>query len=170
VTLKANRTITVGYRASFWVDIVPSTGGATAPAGGWYAAGANLTLSAVPESGYQFVTWVGSGAGAYSGPLAAPSVVVTGPISELAQFEPVAPSPPSTAPATLWQNHATLAALAAIGLLVGALVGLLLFRRRSDGSELEPDPSTSEAPPSSEPAPWGEGPGEEETPPEGGEP
>lgn len=58
------------------------------PGSGWFDVGASLTPSVSPAAGWAVGTWVGTGPGAYSGPQASPTIVVVGPISEIAILYP----------------------------------------------------------------------------------
>jgi len=59
----------------------------------WIPLGSGVEASAVPQPGYTFDGWVGTGSGAYTGPLPSVAFNATGPVSEVATFSPV--SPPS---------------------------------------------------------------------------
>src|SRR5881296_3601114 len=58
------------------------------PASGWYDVGASITPSVSPAAGWAVGIWQGSGPGAYSGPQARPTIIVVGPISEIAILYP----------------------------------------------------------------------------------
>src|SRR5437867_3119870 len=58
------------------------------PASGWFDVGASLTPIVTPAAGWAVGTWIGTGPGAYSGPQASPTVLVAGPISEIAILYP----------------------------------------------------------------------------------
>lgn len=56
---------------------------------GWYDSGAVVHLNATSSPGYEFIRWVGSGTGNYSGNRSNTSVTMGGPITEKAVFEPL---------------------------------------------------------------------------------
>src|SRR2546426_284765 len=58
------------------------------PASGWFNVGASLTPIVTPAAGWAVGTWMGSGPGAYSGPQASPTILVGGPMSEIAILYP----------------------------------------------------------------------------------
>jgi Divergent InlB B-repeat domain len=83
-----NVTVVIPYSTQYYLTTVPSpaSGGTVAPPSGWFAAGAEVNLSAVPNSGFAFVNWSGSGNGSYSGTNATPVISMNGPITETATF------------------------------------------------------------------------------------
>ena len=84
----SNVTSSVLFGTQYWVgtQALPSDGGSTAPASGWYAAGAPISLQAVPASGDSFTGWTGQGPGSYSGTSNPVSITVRGSINETADF------------------------------------------------------------------------------------
>ncbi|MGC2788727.1 MAG: alkaline phosphatase family protein, partial [Thermoplasmata archaeon] len=58
---------------------------------GWYAFGSSVEFAATVPAGSVFAGWNGTGAGSYSGMANPMSINVTGPITEVADFEPTAP-------------------------------------------------------------------------------
>ncbi len=58
------------------------------PASGWYDVGASIMPSVTPAAGWAVGTWMGTGPGAYSGPQGSPTILVAGPISEIAILYP----------------------------------------------------------------------------------
>lgn len=58
------------------------------PATGWYDVGFSLTPTVTPAAGWAVGAWEGSGPGAYSGPQARPTILIVGPISEIAILYP----------------------------------------------------------------------------------
>jgi len=57
-------------------------------ASGWYDVGASLAPSVRPAAGWAMGAWIGTGSGAYSGPEVSPTILVAGPISEIAILYP----------------------------------------------------------------------------------
>src|SRR5438094_3473100 len=58
------------------------------PASGWFDVGASLTPIVTPAARWALGTWIGTGSGAYSGPQASPTILVGGPMSEIAILYP----------------------------------------------------------------------------------
>jgi hypothetical protein len=56
---------------------------------GWYNAGVKVTLTAVANAGYKFLSWTGKGTGSYTGTGSENSATITmnGPITETANFK-----------------------------------------------------------------------------------
>jgi hypothetical protein len=78
----------------FTDNTIPSVGGYSSPASGWNNAFSKINLVAVPNSGYQFTGWIGTGFSSYTGvgyyvPGSgeyAQSVTIMSPITENATF------------------------------------------------------------------------------------
>jgi len=66
ITMNSNKSITA-YFTTVWytltTSVSPSGGGSVSPAGGTYAAGSQVTLTATPASGYNFSNWGGDASG-----------------------------------------------------------------------------------------------------------
>ncbi|MDH5627626.1 MAG: T9SS type A sorting domain-containing protein, partial [Candidatus Krumholzibacteria bacterium] len=87
---------TTTFRAQYTLVTVAGSGGSVAPAGGWYDAGSIVTVTAVPDSGYSFQSWSGSGSGAYSGTQNPRNISINGPVIQTANFVPgITPAAPS---------------------------------------------------------------------------
>ena len=89
-------TIVFTYQHQFYLtmQVNPSGTGSTTPStSGWYNAGQKVTIGATAKSGYNFLSWAGSGAGSYSaicsvaGCSSAAAVTMNAPITETANFE-----------------------------------------------------------------------------------
>ncbi len=69
VYMSQNRTITATFtqggptQCSFTVSVNPATGGTVSNTGGTYACGISVPVTATPNSGYNFGSWSGLGAG-----------------------------------------------------------------------------------------------------------
>ena len=141
----------VGYTAYFWVYVSESSGGNVTPLGGaWYARNSPLQLMASPALGMVFLGWSGAGsapgANNYTGTTAQPgSFGVNGPVVEYATFGPAAP--PAKTVTSIWEAPALWAALALVGLAVGAIVGLLVGRSRRKSATEPMGPSGGSPPP-----------------------
>ena len=66
-----------------------SQDGRVSPTNSLQNANSVVTISAFPNTGYTFYNWVGSGLGSYTGNTNPASVTMNGPITEIANFEPV---------------------------------------------------------------------------------
>ncbi|MDH4037393.1 MAG: YCF48-related protein [Candidatus Krumholzibacteria bacterium] len=96
VALVSNTNLTTTFRAQYTLVTVAGSGGSVAPAGGWYDAGSIVTVTAVPDSGYSFQSWSGSGSGAYSGTQNPRNISINGPVIQTANFVPgITPAAPS---------------------------------------------------------------------------
>jgi len=63
-----------------------SGGGTVVPPSGWWGPGTVVPIVAVPDEGWWFIRWAGSGPGSYTGPDSAASVTLLAPITETATF------------------------------------------------------------------------------------
>ncbi len=86
VTLVKDTTFTVKLKSQFFLTMNAGTGGTASPASSWIDSAQTVPVSATPSGGYSFTSWVGSGAGSYSGLLNPANVTMTGPITESASF------------------------------------------------------------------------------------
>jgi uncharacterized repeat protein (TIGR02543 family) len=88
LTVSGDGSVTVTYLAQYLLTIAPTVNGTLTPAAGsyWETAGTAVSIEATPAHGFVFVGWVGTGLGAYSGPVASQSVTPAGPVSEAAGF------------------------------------------------------------------------------------
>jgi Divergent InlB B-repeat domain len=85
VTVRA--PFTTEYRLT--TSVVTAGSGSVSPPAGWLAAGAVVSVSALPATGYFFASWSGSGPGNYSGANDPATVTMDGPVSETASFQPI---------------------------------------------------------------------------------
>ncbi len=121
-------TIPVGH----WYQVQVSSPYSQPSGSGWYLSGSSVTFSvqdqAVTVSGttYNLVGWTGAGIGSYTGSETSPSVTMSAPIQETANWQaaPAQGSPflPMSAPVLL-----------GLGVVIAAglgLLGLFLFKRR----------------------------------------
>jgi List-Bact-rpt repeat protein len=147
VSVAANQSLSVSFTEQFLVTVTNGSGGtvsAIPTSGGWVNAGASVTLSATPvNASYVFSNWSGTGDGSYTGTVASTTLTVNGPITEGASFAPVYPVK-STGSATAGEPLAF--GLLAVLLVVGLLIGYLVFRRRpappSSASSADDDRTT----------------------------
>ncbi len=84
----ANVTIDVSYLTQYYLIMLanPSNGGSITPTGGWYNAGSSVTINAIPNSNFEFVSWTGTGSGSYSGTGTQVTITINSPITEQANF------------------------------------------------------------------------------------
>lgn len=83
--VKVNVVFIIQYYLT--VIISPQGGGTVTSGSGWYNSGSSVTLTAVPNKDYRFISWSGSGTGSYSGTNNPASIVMTSPITETANFQ-----------------------------------------------------------------------------------
>ncbi len=122
VLVASNGTVTVTYSPEYLLTLAATAGGTIggATSGAWLSSGDTETLVAMPQAGYHFVTWNGTGPGSYSGTdPTAPVTASTGPINEIAQF--VVNPPPTTQYYTITVTETGLPASAAWNATVGSM-------------------------------------------------
>ncbi len=81
-------TGTANFTTNYFLTMNAGPGGSVSPASFWTNSGENVTITAMPNTGYSFSNWLGSGPGSYSGNNSAASVTMEGPITETAAFQP----------------------------------------------------------------------------------
>ena len=86
VTPTTNKTYTATFTKQYYLTMTAGTGGTVSPASGWRNNGASVSISAIPNTGYTFSTWTGSGNGSFSGTTNPFSITMGGPITESATF------------------------------------------------------------------------------------
>lgn len=85
-----NPGVSCTYSAQYLLTTVvyPSGSGAVypvpIPGGIWYNTGSHVTISAIPNNGYTFTTWVGNGSDSYTGSKNPVSIIMNGPVTESA--------------------------------------------------------------------------------------
>jgi len=162
VRVAANGSTAVTFSEEFALTVHSSSGGSVSGASdgvNWVASGSQTTLTATPQTGYQFAGWVGTGTGAanpYTGPGASNKVTASGPTNETASFVPIV-QPTKTGSATAGQVPAL--GILAVLLVVGLVVGLLVGRRRGG----RPSEETYEEAPSDGSEPMADGTAGDET-------
>lgn len=84
----ANVTIDVSYEIQYYLTMLasPANGGSVNPTGGWYNAGSSVTIDAIANTNFEFVSWSGTGNGSYSGTSTQVTITINGPITEQANF------------------------------------------------------------------------------------
>jgi hypothetical protein len=88
--VSSTTTLSLVFAHQFYVDMESNTvaGGSITPASDWFNAGQQIQISVVPDSGWQFENWNGSGNGSYSGTVNQSNVTVDSAIVETATFYP----------------------------------------------------------------------------------
>jgi hypothetical protein len=81
-----NKTYTATFTTQYYLTMAHGTGGTVSPNSGWRNAGAVVSISATPSTGYSFSNWAGTGTGSYSGTTNPGSITMGGPITEAATF------------------------------------------------------------------------------------
>ena len=123
LTVRSNVTISVSYDPYYFVAVSASVGGTVSPGAGWYASGSVLYLVAAANSSDTFASWAGSGTGSYTGGNATASVIVTGPITEVATFQS---NHVGAAGTSIWSNPATWAGFGGAALVIGIAIGAIV--------------------------------------------
>jgi hypothetical protein len=93
INVSSPATHTANFRTEHYLTMSADTGGVVMPASGWYTHGAPVSITATPDSGYEFAGWEGAGPGSYTGIANPTSIAVNGPVSQQALFEATVPLP-----------------------------------------------------------------------------
>lgn len=125
----SNSTFTVTFSEEFQVTVIGGPGGTVTPLTQWVAANGSVTLTATANASSTFFGWNGTGAGAYTGNQTSTAITVLGPITESATFHPKPTNSGSSPNSNAGSPILPIGLLAAL-LVVGAVVGLLVGRRR----------------------------------------
>lgn len=124
-TVSKTDTLHVALTPYYWVAVSTTAGGTVSPGSGYYAANQILYLVATPAPGYAFTQWSVQGTGGYTGSNATASIIVTGPLTEVAGFHSMNGGSLAT---SIWSNPETWAGVAAVGLVAGLGVGIVVAR------------------------------------------
>ena len=81
-----NTTYTAKFNTQYYLTMSAGTGGKVSPSSGWRSSGTAVAITATAATGYTFINWNGSGNGSYSGATNPASIVMGGPIAEVASF------------------------------------------------------------------------------------
>lgn len=80
-------TYTANFTTQYQLTMNAGAGGTVSPlSGNWYDAGQQVQISAVPNSGFTFGSWSGSGSGSYSGSNNPVNITLNNPITQTAGF------------------------------------------------------------------------------------
>ncbi len=80
----SNTSYTANFATEHYLTMNAGAGGTVTPQSGWRAAGAQVQISATPNSGFQFTGWTGG----YTGTNNPATVTISNPISVTANFSP----------------------------------------------------------------------------------
>ena len=86
VRMISNITETAQWKTQYYLTVKAGEGGSSLRSSGWYDEGTHVTITAKPDSGYSFESWIGKGKGSFTGTLAIHNVTVDGPITQTAFF------------------------------------------------------------------------------------
>lgn len=166
VAVPGSGTYRISFDTQYWVQISSSSGGSVAVQGptggavnptGWFKAGSQLVLNATSLGSWLFQSWNGTGTGSSTTGQPTTTIQVNGPITEIAEFQ--APLPPTKTVGGVFSSTPVWGILAAVGLLAGLGLGMVMFRRRKGGSGGRGSMEEAEEAPSSEPSSFAENPG-----------
>ena len=79
-------TYTANFSTQFFLTMNAGAGGTVTPASNWFNSGQDVTITAVPNSGFIFGGWTGVGSISFTGTTNPSSVTMNGPITETAAF------------------------------------------------------------------------------------
>jgi subtilisin len=83
-------TYTANFVTQHQLTLTAGTGGTiNLPSNNFYAAGAQVQISATPNPGFVFVGWAGTGSGSYTGANNPVNVTMNSPVTQVATFAPV---------------------------------------------------------------------------------
>jgi hypothetical protein len=88
ITVSGPGSVIGNYGIQYYLTmgVSPSGAGSVSPGSGWYNAGSSVQISATANSGYEFMEWLGSGSGSYSGSSNPTTITMNGPITETAYY------------------------------------------------------------------------------------
>ena len=89
VVAPAERTTYLAtFSPEYRLSMTAGENGSVTPQSGWYAPGVPIEIEAIPDHGYAFVEWGGSGPGRYVGSTNPVVISLAGPVSQTANFGP----------------------------------------------------------------------------------
>jgi uncharacterized repeat protein (TIGR02543 family) len=86
VTVVKDTTFTVSFKTQFLLTTSAGTGGTVTPPTGYYDSAQVVPVTAIPNGGYTFTGWTGTGTGSYTGPVNPANVTMHSPITQTAGF------------------------------------------------------------------------------------
>lgn len=125
ISVPATTSFNVSYVKQYIVTIESTAGGSTIPSGtSWYNAGSNVSITAIPASGYEFVGWETNSSIAFTNSSsAATNAIINSAGTIVATFKAI-PSSPQPSSYTLEYI------VAAVFIVIVILAAVLLIRRR----------------------------------------
>ena len=125
ISVPATTSFNVSYVKQYIVTIESNAGGSTIPSGtSWYNAGSNVSITAIPASGYEFVGWETNSSIAFTNSSsAATNAIINSAGTIVATFKAI-PSSPQPSSYTLEYI------VAAVFIVIVILAAVLLIRRR----------------------------------------
>jgi hypothetical protein len=88
LVLTVTKTLTASYTREYFLDFQDPPEGTSMPGDSWHATGVNVPIAAVPDSGWTFAQWTGTGNGSYTGPANPTTVTMNAPITQAPSFAP----------------------------------------------------------------------------------
>jgi hypothetical protein len=79
-------TYTANFKTQHWLTMTAGLGGWVTPASSWHDAGAVVQVDAIPDPGWLFDAWTGTGTGSYSGGTNPTTVTMDAPLEQSATF------------------------------------------------------------------------------------
>ncbi|RCK72832.1 MAG: hypothetical protein IGBAC_0324 [Ignavibacteriae bacterium] len=93
ITFTKDSTIIANFLTYYYLMVVANQGGEVDIQSGWQLKDTTITLTAIPDSGYLFNEWIGTGEGSYSGNNNPTTVLMKSPITQIANFSKILPPP-----------------------------------------------------------------------------
>ena len=81
---------TAHWQTQYYLTVEDGVGGSVTSSSGWFDAGSEVTISATPNSGFTFSSWISSDLGSYSGANSNYTITLNGPITERPVFLDIA--------------------------------------------------------------------------------
>jgi hypothetical protein len=115
----------VTFKPAYWVEVTAVGPGSVSVGSEFVAGGKALSILATADLGDVLTSWTGTGPGAYSGSQPYANVTaVSGPLVEVATFASASQATTASS-APFLGSYAGLVLLAAVGLVAGALIGVM---------------------------------------------
>lgn len=87
LTPVSDTIITANFSTEYLLAMSDTIGGSVTPSGGWMLEESQIQIQAIPDTGFYFVEWIGSGDGSYSGYDNPALIILNGPIGQKAVFK-----------------------------------------------------------------------------------
>jgi enterochelin esterase family protein len=86
ITPANSSTFTADFNTEYFLSVIGSAGGSIDLTNNWYSANSQVQIKAIPDSGYYFAGWVGTGNGSYTGTNNPVIITMNEPITQEAVF------------------------------------------------------------------------------------